>query len=97
VAGHVHDRRDIKLISTLGFLVGAEVERARLEDEVTQLSEQLEVRKLVERAKGVLQRDLRLSEEEAYRRLQRQSRQMRKSLEEVAEAVIISDSIKRSQ
>jgi len=92
---HVHSRRDIKLISTLGFLVGAEIERARLESEVTQLSEQLQVRKVVERAKGILQRDLGLSEEEAYHTLQRQSRQMRKSMREVAEAVVISDSIKR--
>jgi len=93
---HVHNRRDIKLISTLGFLVGAEIERARLEGEVSQLSEQLQVRKLVERAKGMLQRDLGLSEEEAYRTLQRQSRQMRKSMKEVAEAVLITDSIKRN-
>jgi uroporphyrinogen-III synthase len=41
-------------------------------------------------------RDLGLSEEEAYRTLQRQSRQMRKSMKEVAEAVLISDSIKRN-
>jgi len=94
---HVHRRRDIKLISTLGFLVGAEIERARLEGEVTQLSEQLQSRKTVERAKGILQRDLGLSEEEAYRALQRQSRQMRKSMKEVAEAILISDSIKRGQ
>jgi uroporphyrinogen-III synthase len=93
---HVHNRRDIKLISTLGFLVGAEIERARLESEVSQLSEQLQVRKIVERAKGILQRDLGLSEEEAYHMLQRQSRQMRKSMKEVAEAVVISDSIKRN-
>ena len=93
---HVHNRRDIKLISTLGFLVGAEIERARLEGEVSQLAEQLQVRKLVERAKGMLQRDLGLSEEEAYRTLRRQSRQMRKSMKEVAEAVLISDSIKRN-
>jgi len=93
---HVHSRRDIKLISTLGFLVGAEIERVRLESEVMQLSEQLQIRKIVERAKGILQRDLELSEEEAYHTLQRQSRQMRKSMREVAEAVVISDSIKRS-
>jgi signal transduction protein with GAF and PtsI domain len=94
---HAHSRRDIKLISTLGFLVGAEIERARLEGEVSQLSEQLQARKIVERAKGILQRDLGLSEEDAYRTLQRQSRQMRKSMKEVAEAIVITDSIKRSQ
>ena len=94
---HVHSPRDIKLISTIGFLVGAEIERARLESEVSQLSQRLEMRKLVERAKGILQRDLGLSEEDAYRLLQRQSRQMRKSMKEVAEAVVISDELKRTQ
>lgn len=94
---HAHSARDIKLISTIGFLVGAEIERARLEGQVSQLSERLEVRKLLERAKGILQRDLNLSEEEAYRILQRQSRQMRKSMKEVAEAVVISDELKRGQ
>ena len=49
---HVHSQRDIKLISTIGFLVGDEIERARLESVVSQLSERLQVRKLVERAKG---------------------------------------------
>ncbi len=94
---HAHTQREIKFISTIGFLVGGEIERARLEGEVSQLSAQLEMRKLVERAKGILQRDLQLSEEEAYRSLQRQSRQMRKSMREVAEAVVISDELKRSQ
>jgi uroporphyrinogen-III synthase len=94
---HVHSPRDIKLISTIGFLVGAEIERARLESEVSQLSQRLEMRKVVERAKGILQRDLGLSEEDAYRLLQRQSRQMRKSMKDVAEAVVISDELKRTQ
>ena len=94
---HVHSPHDIKLISTIGFLVGAEIERARLESEVSQLSQRLEMRKLVERAKGILQRDLGISEEDSYRLLQRQSRQMRKSMKEVAEAVVISDELKRTQ
>ena len=94
---HMHSRREIKFISTMGFLVGAEIERARLESEVSQLSAQLEIRKLVERAKGILQRDLQISEDEAYRSLQRQSRQMRRSMREVAEAVVISDELRRSQ
>ncbi len=94
---HSYSQREIKFIGTIAFLVGAEIERARLESEVSQLSEQLEVRKVVERAKGILQRDLALSEEDAYRSLQRQSRQMRRSMREVAEAVVISDELRRSQ
>ena len=62
---HEHSRREIQLISTIGFLVGAEIEMARLEIENAQLSERLETRKVVDRAKGILQRDLGLTEEEA--------------------------------
>jgi signal transduction protein with GAF and PtsI domain len=87
-------RREVRLISTVGFLVGAEVEMARLESQNSDLSQQLETRKLVERAKGILQRDLNLSEEQAYLALQRQSRQKRKPMKEVAEAIVLADDIK---
>src|SRR3984957_165577 len=51
---HLYSRREISLIVTLGFLVGAEVERARLEGENLQLVGQLQTRKILERAKGIL-------------------------------------------
>ncbi len=92
---HTHTRREIQLISTIGFLVGAEIEMARLEGEISHLSDQLETRKLVERAKGILQRELGINEEEAYLALQRQSRQRRKSMKEVAQAIILSEEVKR--
>jgi uroporphyrinogen-III synthase len=91
---HVYRRREVRLISTVGFLVGAEIEMARLEDANSNLSEQLQARKLVERAKGILQRDLGLSEEQAYLTLQRQSRQKRKPMREIAEAVMLSDDVR---
>lgn len=94
---HTYSRREMKLISTVGFLVGAEMEMARLESENSHLSQQLETRKVVERAKGILQRELGLSEEQAYLALQRQSRQRRKSMKEVAEAIVLSEEVKRSQ
>ena len=61
-----------------------------------QLSERLETRKLLERAKGILQRDMGLTEEQAYLTLQQQSRQTRKSMKQIAEAIILSDEVKRS-
>jgi signal transduction protein with GAF and PtsI domain len=94
---HTYRQREIRIISTIGFLVGAEIELARLESAYSQLSEQLDTRKAMERAKGILQRDLQMSEEEAYLTLQKQSRQRRKSLREVAEAIVLSDEIRRSQ
>jgi uroporphyrinogen-III synthase len=94
---HTHRQREIQLISTIGFLVGAEIEMARLEVENMKLSERLEERKLIERAKGILQRDLGLTEEDAYLTLQRQSRQRRRSKKEIAEALIIGDELRRSR
>ena len=94
---HTYSQREIRLISTIGFLVGAEIEMARLESANSELSEQLGTRKALERAKGILQRDLQLTEEEAYLTLQRQSRQRRKPLREIAEAIVLSDEIKRAQ
>ena len=90
-------RRDIQMIAMMGFLVGAEIERARLETANTELAERLEARKVVERAKGILRRDLGLSEEEAYLTIQRQSRQRRKSKREIAEAIILSDELRRGK
>ena len=94
---HDYSREDIQLISTIGFLVGAEIEMARLEVENTQLSERLETRKVVDRAKGILQRDLGVTEEEAYLTIQRQSRQRRKSKKEIAEAIVLGDELRRGK
>ncbi len=100
---HSYTRREIRLITTIGFLVGAEIERARLAEKSSTLSKQLEAReeeldarKAIERAKGILQRELHVSEQEAYFSLRRQSRRQRKSMKEVAEAVV-SEDIDRSR
>jgi signal transduction protein with GAF and PtsI domain len=91
---HVYKHKQIRLISTIGFLVGAEIELARLEEANSNLAEQLETRKVVERAKGILQREFKLSEEQAYLALQRQSRQKRIAMKELAEAIVLSDEVK---
>jgi uroporphyrinogen-III synthase len=67
---------------------------ARLETENSDLSQRLVTRKLVERAKGILQRELGLTEEHAYLSIQRQSRQKRKTMKEVAEAIVLSEEVK---
>jgi uroporphyrinogen-III synthase len=92
---HIYKTRQIRLISTIGFLAGAVIELARLEGENLQLAEELETRKVVERAKGILQRDLKLTEEEAYLTLQRESRQRRKPMRDVAEAILLADELHR--
>jgi len=86
----------VRLLSTLGFLVGAEIERARLETEKTQLSSRFEARKAVDRAKSVLQRDLSLNENDAYQMMQKESRQRRKSMREIAEAILLAEDFRRA-
>ena len=94
---HEHSRREIQLISTIGFLVGAEIEMARLETENSQLFERLEARKVIDRAKGILQRDLGITEEDAYLTIQRQSRQRRRTKKAIAEAIFIGDELRRGK
>jgi len=59
-----------------------------LRKEVATLSEALEARKLIERAKGILMDRLRISEAEAFRRMQVQSQRENKRLVEIARAII---------
>ncbi|HEY6375977.1 MAG TPA: uroporphyrinogen-III synthase [Edaphobacter sp.] len=92
-----HTPNEVRLLSMLGFLVGAEVERSRLETENAQLAGRLETRKILDRAKGILQRDLRISEDQAYRTMQRESRQRRKSMREIADAILLGDDLKKVQ
>lgn len=94
---YYHSESEVRLLTTAGHLVGAELERARLETENLQLSDRLESRKHIERAKGVLQRDFGLDEESAYRAMQRESRQRRKSMREIAEAIILNEDLRKSR
>jgi uroporphyrinogen-III synthase len=96
-AGQAPDERAVAFIATMGILAGAEIERVRLAGENTQLADRLEARKIVERAKGILQRNLNMSEEDAYLTLQRESRQRRKSMKEVAEAIVLSEDLKKKK
>lgn len=76
-----------------------EVARSRFEQnrelakEVTSLTERLEARKSIEKAKGVLMKNHGLDETEAYRRIQQQSMNARKSMKEVADAIILAQGV----
>lgn len=65
----------------------------RLTEEVADLQERIETRKIVEKAKGILMSDLGLDENEAYRRIQQQSMNSRKSMKEVAEAILLAKGV----
>jgi AmiR/NasT family two-component response regulator len=71
------------------------IENARLMSETLEMKRTLEARKLVERAKGILQQKYNLTEEEAYLRLRNESRRLRRPMRDLAEAVILADDLRR--
>jgi len=88
--------RTAELQKSLAELQEKERQRLLLENEKSALSDKLETRKIVDRAKGILQRDLKITEEEAYRRLQRESQQRRRSMRDIAESIVLNDQLNRS-
>jgi GAF domain-containing protein len=69
------------------------IENARLMSETLEMKRALEERKLVERAKGILQHKYKLTEEEAYLRLRNESRRLRRPMRDLAEAVILAEDV----
>jgi len=90
---HVHAKGEVQLISTIGFLVGPEIELARMEAEKLKFADLSGARKLVEQAAQILQQQLRIDEHEANLAMQKQSRKSSKSLKEVASAVLLHDEL----
>jgi signal transduction protein with GAF and PtsI domain len=81
---------DLRVLSTVADQAALAFENTKLSVAVQESQEALLARKLVERAKSILQKQANLSEEEAYKRLQQQSMRTRRSMREIAEAVILS-------
>ncbi|MGA3091247.1 MAG: ANTAR domain-containing protein [Terriglobales bacterium] len=88
--------REVQLLSAVGRLLGAGIGISRLESQNSELVTELETRKLVERGKGILQRELGLSEREAFLALQRQSQEKKRPLKEIAQAIILSAEVRQS-
>jgi uroporphyrinogen-III synthase len=91
---HIHTPMEINLLTAIGKLVGGAVENAVLLSQTLELKEALELRKLIEQAKGILMKHKKISEEEAYRVLQKESMDSRKSLKEIADSLILAEKLK---
>jgi response regulator NasT len=76
------------LVPAIEMAVSRFAELQMLEAEVTGLTERLETRKAVDRAKAVLQRRLDLSEPDAFRWIQKTAMDLRLSMREVADGVL---------
>jgi uroporphyrinogen-III synthase len=88
---HEHTQEEISLLIFIGEQTGGVVSKARLIEETANVRRQLEDRKLVERAKGIIQQKYSTTEEDAYFRLRNQSRRLRRPMRDLAEAIILAE------
>ncbi len=90
---HAFTHEEVKVMQAIANQAAIAIEHTTLLDKSFEMQEALAVRKLVERAKGYLMRSKKLSEEEAFRLIQRQSMDLRKSMREIAEAILLAEEI----
>ncbi|MGC1650850.1 MAG: GAF domain-containing protein [Candidatus Sulfotelmatobacter sp.] len=97
---HVHTPDEISLLSFVGEQMGVALTHShlsdacvRLQEEASQIRQQLEDRKLLERAKGFLQQRFAMTEREAYRRMRDESRRLRRPIREITQAVLLVETL----
>jgi signal transduction protein with GAF and PtsI domain len=88
---------EVDFVKVVAGQAATAIENARLMSETLEMKRTLETRKLVERAKGILQYKHNLTEEEAYLRLRNESRRLRRPMRDLAEAVIMADDLNKGQ
>ncbi|HZT35865.1 MAG TPA: GAF domain-containing protein, partial [Nitrososphaera sp.] len=91
---HEFSEEEVHILQAIANQSAIAIENTNLMEESLASREALEVRKLVERAKGILMKEQKISESESYRLLQQQSMNLRKSMKEIAQAIILASEIK---
>jgi GAF domain-containing protein len=81
---------EVKLLQAIANQAAIAIEHTTLIEKSHEMQEALAVRKLMERARGYLMRSKKLTEEEAFKLIQRQSINFRKSTREITEAILLA-------
>ncbi len=90
---HQFTQTEITMMASVAHQAAVAIENTRLKEKAKSSQEELESRKLVEKAKGILMRDLKLSEDAAFKEMRKTAMDRRKSMKEIAEAIILSREI----
>ncbi len=92
---HKFTAEEIDILTTVANQAAIVIENSELMVKTKVIQEELETRKVVEKAKGILMKEQGLGEQEAFKKIQRQSMDTRHSMREIAEAIILMDSLKK--
>ena len=87
--------RDAELLPAIEIALARYAEFREMDNQIDDLKESLETRKLVDRAKGILMDTQGLKEQEAFRKIQQLSMNSRKSMREVAQAILLTAQIEK--
>jgi response regulator NasT len=87
--------RESELVPAIEVALARAEELRTLLGEVTNLRDAIETRKLVERAKGILMDQNGIREGDAYRRMQKLSMNTRKTMREIAEAILLTHEVEQ--
>ena len=88
---------EIDFVTVVAGQAAIAIENARLMSETLEAKRALETRKVVERAKGIMQHKLGITEEDAYLKLRNESRRLRRPMRDLADAVILSDELEKQR
>lgn len=94
---HNFTKNEINMLTAVANQAAMVIENTELIVKSRVIQEELETRKLVEKAKGILMKEQGLGEDEAYRVIQKYSMDSRKSMRQVAEAIVTAQAIKEKK
>ena len=92
---HEFSEAEVNLLTSIANQAAVAIENTELIVRSKVIQEELQTRKRLERAKGILMRREKITEEQAYLKLQKYSMDNRKSMREVAEAIILAEEISK--
>lgn len=92
---HKFTPEEIDILTTVANQAAIVIENSELMVKTKVIQEELETRKVVEKAKGILMKQHGMSEEEAFKKIQRQSMDSRRSMRDIAEAIILIENMKK--
>jgi signal transduction protein with GAF and PtsI domain len=90
-------KSDIELLSTIANQAAVAIENTELLVKTKIIQEELETRKKIERAKGILMREQNLDEEQAYNLIRKASMDRRVPMKDIAEAIILTYEIRKNK
>ena len=92
---HKFKQEEISILQTVANQAAVAIENTHLSEEILTAKEALESRKIIERAKGILMKELDVTEDEAYKKIHKKSMDLRKTMKEIAEAIILSSELRK--